>query len=88
MNPQHSLETPPPPGAPPCEPPALAVEREIRNPLAAMVLNASAGLRHLELAPPDVDQARSAFRRIVRDGLRAGGLLAHLHPAEQGPGER
>jgi signal transduction histidine kinase len=43
-----------------------------------MTLNAGAGLRWLDHAPPDLDQARAAMQRIVSDGRRAAGVIENI----------
>jgi signal transduction histidine kinase len=54
---------------------AASIAHEINQPLAAMVANGNAGLRWLERATPDVDEARAAFARIVNDGHRASEVM-------------
>jgi PAS domain S-box-containing protein len=49
-----------------------AIAHEIRQPLAAIVSNANAGLRWLSRTIPDFDEVRDTLRRIAADGLRAG----------------
>jgi len=43
-----------------------------QQPIAAVITNANAGLRWLGAKPPDLEEARQALSRIVRDGSRAG----------------
>jgi signal transduction histidine kinase len=43
-----------------------------------MVTNADAGLRWLKRSEPDLDEARAAFERIVRDGHRANAVIANV----------
>jgi len=57
---------------------AASLAHEINQPLAAIVTNGSAGLRWLNQAPPDLDEVRAAFSRIVRDGARAGDVIRGL----------
>ncbi len=52
-----------------------SIGHEIRQPLVAMVLNANAGLRWISKSPPDLDEARKALERIVREGQRTGDIL-------------
>jgi hypothetical protein len=49
------------------------VNREVMEPIAAMVANAQAALRFLDR--PDVDEVRDALSCIVRDGARAAALV-------------
>jgi phosphoglycerate-specific signal transduction histidine kinase len=50
---------------------AASIAHEVNQPLAAVVTNANAGLRWLAVAMPNLDEAREAFGRIIRDGNRA-----------------
>jgi PAS domain S-box-containing protein len=55
-----------------------SIAHEINQPLGAMVANGNAGLRWLERATPDVDEARAALTRIVNDGRRAGEVIESI----------
>jgi predicted ATPase/signal transduction histidine kinase len=57
---------------------AASIAHELNQPLAGMVTNANAGLRWLAGASPDLAEAREAISRVVRDGTRAGGVVARL----------
>ena len=57
---------------------AASIAHEMRQPLAAMVTTADAGLRFLDRAGPNVDKAKEAFKRIVADGHRAGDLVGEI----------
>jgi len=57
---------------------AASIAHEINQPLAAVVTNASAGLRWLNGQPPDLDEVRSALKRIVKDGERGSNVLASI----------
>ena len=46
--------------------------------LSGVVSNGSACLRWLAGDPPNVEEAREAVRRIVRDGKRAGEVIARI----------
>ena len=52
-----------------------AVSHEMRQPLAAIRMNAEAGELLLRQFPPDVDEARQAFQAIVRDDVRASEVI-------------
>jgi signal transduction histidine kinase len=54
---------------------AAAIAHEVKQPLSGMVINAGAGLRWLDRATPDLDKAKTAFRRIAADGHRAGAVI-------------
>jgi PAS domain S-box-containing protein len=58
---------------------AASISHEMKQPIAAMAVNASTGLRWLGLDPPDVGEARQAFERIVRDAKRAGEVIKRIH---------
>jgi C4-dicarboxylate-specific signal transduction histidine kinase len=57
---------------------AASITHEIKQPIAAAVTNAMAGLRWLDRPRPDLDRARAAFDRIVRDGNRASNTLGGI----------
>jgi C4-dicarboxylate-specific signal transduction histidine kinase len=57
---------------------SASIAHEINQPIAAVMANASAGLRWLGARPPELEQARQAFARIVRDGKRAGEVIARV----------
>jgi len=52
-----------------------SIAHEINQPLGAVVTNADAGLRWLALATPNLEEARAALRRIVRDGHSAAEVI-------------
>jgi len=55
-----------------------SIAHEVNQPLAAIVTNANACLRWLAGGPPNLDEAREAVGRIVRDGNRAGDVIARI----------
>jgi signal transduction histidine kinase len=57
---------------------AASITHELNQPLAGMVTNAGAGLRWLERQPPDVEEARQALGRIVKDGKRASDVTGRI----------
>ena len=57
---------------------AAAVSHEMRQPLAAIRMNAEAGDLFLAQNPPDVDEAREALQAIVRDDVRATEVVEHF----------
>jgi len=57
---------------------AASIAHEINQPLTAVVTNGSACLRWLDTDSPNLDEAREAARRIVRDGSRAGEVLKRI----------
>jgi PAS domain S-box-containing protein len=57
---------------------AASVAHEVNQPLTGIVSNGSACLRFLAGDAPDVEEAREAVRDIVRDGKRAGEVIARI----------
>jgi PAS domain S-box-containing protein len=57
---------------------AASIAHEVNQPLAGIVSNGSACLRWLAADPPDVQEAREAVGDIVRDGKRAGEVIARI----------
>ncbi len=55
-----------------------SIAHEVSQPLAAIVANASAGLRWLEGPEPDTVEARATLTRIVSEGHRAGEVIASI----------
>ena len=55
-----------------------SIAHEINQPLSGIVSNASASLRFLAGDAPNVEEAREAARDIVRDGKRAGEVVARI----------
>jgi signal transduction histidine kinase len=63
---------------------AGSIAHELRQPLAAIAANSSAGLRWLAKTPPDFDEARAAITRIVRDSDRANQMLESIRALFKG----
>jgi C4-dicarboxylate-specific signal transduction histidine kinase len=57
---------------------AASLGHELRQPLAAIVMNGSATLRWLDHEPPNLAEARDAATRIVREGQRADEVIRSL----------
>jgi signal transduction histidine kinase len=57
---------------------AASIAHEVNQPLSGVVSNASACLRWLAGEAPDVEEALEAVRDIVRDGKRAGEVIARI----------
>jgi PAS domain S-box-containing protein len=55
-----------------------SIAHEVNQPVAATVTNAQAALRWLAAQPPDLDEARRALDRIVRDGSRTGEVISRI----------
>ncbi|HEV2801835.1 MAG TPA: PAS domain S-box protein [Pyrinomonadaceae bacterium] len=54
---------------------ASSIAHEVNQPLAGIVTNGSACLRWLAMDPPDLEEARDAVNRIIRDGHRASDVI-------------
>ena len=57
---------------------AVSIAHEVNQPLMAVVTNASTCLRWLDPKQLNLDLARQAAERIVRDGHRAGDIVASI----------
>ena len=57
---------------------AASIAHEVNQPLTGIVSNGSACLRWLAGDEPNVEEAREAVRDIVRDGKRAGEVIARI----------
>jgi C4-dicarboxylate-specific signal transduction histidine kinase len=55
-----------------------SITHEVNQPLSGIVANANACLRMLDATPPNVDGAREAVRRTIRDGARASDVITRL----------
>jgi PAS domain S-box-containing protein len=57
---------------------AASIAHEVNQPLAAVITNGNASLRWLAAPTPNVDEAREAVQRIIRDGHRAGEVIQRV----------
>jgi C4-dicarboxylate-specific signal transduction histidine kinase len=57
---------------------AGSIAHEVNQPLSGVVSNASACLHWLAGDAPNIEEAREAARRIVRDGKRAGEVIIRI----------
>lgn len=70
---------------------AASIAHEVNQPLAAMVLNAGAGLNWLNHQPPNLELVRSSLQTIIAAGTRAADIirgmrrLAHRATPELAP---
>jgi predicted ATPase/signal transduction histidine kinase len=62
---------------------AASIAHEVNQPLAGIVTNGNASLRWLAGSPPNLDEAREAIQRIIRDGSRAGQVVARIRALSQ-----
>jgi PAS domain S-box-containing protein len=60
-----------------------SIAHEINQPLAAVVTNGSACLRWLMGESPNLEEAREASRRVIRDGNRASEVIARIRALMQ-----
>jgi len=54
---------------------SASIAHEIKQPLAGIVTGAGAGLRWLDRATPDLDEAKAALKQIIDAGHRAGAVI-------------
>lgn len=57
---------------------SASIAHEVNQPIGAIVTNAEAGLRWLSHPEPNLDEARGAIDRIIRDGRRASEVVQRL----------
>jgi C4-dicarboxylate-specific signal transduction histidine kinase len=57
---------------------SASLAHEVNQPLAGIVTNANASLRWLGGESPNLNEAREAIRRIIRDGNRAGDVVSRM----------
>jgi C4-dicarboxylate-specific signal transduction histidine kinase len=69
---------------------AASISHEIQQPIASNSANAQAGLNWLSTEPPNLEEARQAFDRILRGAKRAGditnrirGLVKNVPPCKE-----
>jgi len=55
-----------------------SIGHEVKQPIAAMVANAQAALRFLDLEPPDREEVRQALMSIVQEGHRGGDVIDRI----------
>ena len=70
---------------------AASIAHEVNQPLAGVVTNAQAGIRWLEGARPNVEEAKESLALIARDANRAGAVISRIRrflkkePAQAAP---
>jgi PAS domain S-box-containing protein len=57
---------------------AASIAHEINQPITAIVTNASAGLQWLAAQPPDLEEVRDAFDRVIKAGDQAGKVTGRI----------
>src|ERR1700674_5606905 len=55
-----------------------SIAHEVNQPLAAAVINGNASMRWLAADPPNLDEARQAVARLVKDANRASDIIAQV----------
>lgn len=55
-----------------------SIAHEINQPIAAVVSNAQAALRWLDMQPPNPQEVRESLGRIVKDGRRASDVISRI----------
>jgi PAS domain S-box-containing protein len=66
---------------------AASIAHEINQPLASIVAGGNASMRWLARIPPDLDEARSALKRIVSDGHRASEVISGIRAMFKSDGQ-
>jgi signal transduction histidine kinase len=57
---------------------AASISHEVMQPIAAGITNAQAALRWLSAQPPDLEEARQALGRAVKEGNRATDVISRI----------
>ena len=57
---------------------SASIAHEIKQPLAAVVINGDAILRWLAREPPDIEEAKISVERIIREAHRASDIMSGL----------
>src|SRR5262245_19779493 len=65
---------------------AASIAHEINQPLAAVATNGEAGLRFLNREVPDLNEARGALLRMIRDSRRAGEVIQRIRALQSRTG--
>jgi C4-dicarboxylate-specific signal transduction histidine kinase len=55
-----------------------SIAHEVKQPIAATVMNAQAALRWLDAQPPELEEVRQALDRVAGDGLRASEVIDRI----------
>jgi PAS domain S-box-containing protein len=55
-----------------------SIAHEVNQPIAAVVTNAGAGLRWLAAQPPNLDEVRDTFDRIIKAGYQASEVIGRI----------
>ena len=63
---------------------SASIAHEIKQPLAAVVANGSAGLRWLRKVPPDLSEVEEVLKQIVSEGNRASEVIGSVQSMFKG----
>ncbi len=55
-----------------------SIAHEVNQPIAGAVTSADAGLRWLAAQPPDLEEVRNAFERVIKAGNRASEVIGRI----------
>ena len=55
-----------------------SIAHEVNQPITGTIISAQAALRWLDARPPNLEEARQALGRIVKDGNRAGEVIGRI----------
>ena len=61
-----------------------SIAHEVNQPLAAAVINGNACMRWLQDQPPNLEEARQAIARLVKDANRASEIIAQVRALTKG----
>ena len=61
-----------------------SIAHEVNQPLAAAVINGNACLRWLQDQPPNLEEARQAIARLIKDANRASEIIAQVRALTKG----
>src|SRR5437762_2668478 len=67
---------------------AASIAHEVSQPLAAVLIDANAGLRWLARSSPNLEEARAALTRIVAEGNRASEVVQGIRAMLKRGGEQ
>jgi signal transduction histidine kinase len=56
-----------------------AIAHEVRQPLTAIIASGGAALEYLRKTPPEIEKARSAVSKMVKEGHRTGDVFDGIH---------
>lgn len=57
---------------------SASIAHEVNQPLTAVISNAGSCVRWLDASPPNLEEAKSAAHRIIRDSERASAIISNI----------